>query len=908
MKRSDLAMPWDAVKNDAHRLQIIRSLFDSPLRSFDVTKNHADKLRGISDTTIDDYAADLMRQLELGEYVSSYYETGITAKQLDVILGVDLDSLAGFVGASVIRKYVSPLIQALNATKNTLKSLEHSKNLVEQADSLLMLSEDSQNQNLYELKAGEERGTIITKRFFNDATKIQFAPLYSAGFSLYRTYLHFLTQRKNVAQLYNDSIHTVIINTNLGRIALGGKGNDTYQGEFLMIIDIGGNDRYLMTEQTKMEAMKFPVRAIVDLGGDDLYSAGNYELGGAIFGTNILLDVAGNDTYLGGDFSIGSGVFGIGIVHDFAGNDHYSGKTCTQGAGFFGVGLLIDESGNDNYEAQAHCQGFGSTRGFGAIADKQGNDIYVASSPFQDFLRYESHFESFAQGAALGFRPIASGGIGIIADFKGNDSYLSDIYGQGTAYWYGLGALYDEDGDDRYQSYQYSQGAGVHLAHGILWDKNGDDVYISHGVSQGCGHDIAFGGILDESGDDSYLAESLSLGGGNANAVSLCIDEMGDDSYTARNSLNTMGFSDFRRNYGMIGIFADGGGKDYYGEPTRNNLTMKKSTFGIFADIELNKKSEVVKNEPALTPPDSLKEPLRSTIDSLFIQASAAPQKYQYNVEPARAVIIGMGAEALPFLADKLATESPRERLALDVMLPKMYDKDTVVVKKLLMDSLQSPIFETVAMSAAILGRKKVQESLPVFLELLNDKEWRVRALSAQQLGELGNKAAAAELAIALQDIHPYVRARTAFSIGQILPDNTIELLKSAFVDEAQIVRNSAVQSLKRQKFTKETIKTVFSDLVPEKMRQELTSVFSSIETSVDTADKQSPKEIAEIIVKQPKSVRMTLYMLLRLSATNLWINVLVECRKKKTELELLEILAVKTDKKTKRTKKQLSK
>lgn len=127
----------------------------------------------------------------------------------------------------------------------------------------------------------------------------------------------------------------------------------------------------------------------------------------------------------------------------------------------------------------------------------------------------------------------------------------------------------------------------------------------------------------------------------------------------------------FRRNYGMIGVFADGGGEGLLWRDYRNNVTAKKSTFGIFADVELNKKVDLSKNEPALTPPDSLKEPLRSTIDSLFIQASAAPQKYQYNVEPARNLIVGMGAEALPFLAEKLATESPRERLALDVILPR---------------------------------------------------------------------------------------------------------------------------------------------------------------------------------------------------------------------------------------------
>lgn len=904
MKRSDCAMPHDAVKMDAHRLKFITSLFADPLKSFDLTRQHADKLQVLTDTTVDEYAAELMLQMGLGEYSPVYLETGITAKQLDGMLGIDLDSLAGFIGASVIRKYLIPLVQAEIATRNSLKNILPNHILYDNADSLLMLSTDSQNASVYELKAEEERGTVLTRKFFDEASKIQIDQVYSSGFSLYRTYLHFMKSMNSAAQLARDSVRSVVLNTKLGRIALGGRGNDLYQGEYLLIVDVGGNDKYLLAERVKSDTKAHPVRAIIDLRGNDVYVAGNYSLGGAIFGSNILMDAEGDDLYSAGDFSLGCGLFGLGIVHDMEGNDHYASKTCTQGAGFFGVGLLIDDNGNDSYTAQAHCQGFGSTRGFGAIADKMGNDVYVASSPFQDFLRYESHFESFAQGAGLGFRPIASGGIGLLLDFKGNDSYLSDIYGQGTSYWFCLGALYDADGDDRYQSFQYSQGAGVHLAHGILWDKKGDDVYSSHGVSQGCGHDIAFGCLLDESGDDSYTAESLSLGGGNANAVSLCIDNSGNDSYIARNATNTMGFSDFRRNYGMIGIFADGGGKDVYGEAKRNNSTEKKSTFGLFADLELTAPDVTQSTEPALTPPDSLKEPLRSTIDSLFIQASAAPQKYQYNVEPARAMIVSMGAVALPFLAEKLATESPRERLALDGILPRLYDKDTAAVEKLLLDSLESPVFETLAMCASILARKKVDSALAKFLEMLHDTEWRIRSLAAQQVGELGRKEAAGELAVLLRDDHPSVRARAAFALGQLLPDNIGVLMIPAFTDEAQIVRNSAIQSLtRRTNYTIEKIATVFNDSVPEKSRRELAKIFPTLENTIDTNDSKTIPMVVEIVMSQPRSVRSNLYRELGLRENKLWKKILEECRKSETVQELIQLLPPKPEKKKKKTK-----
>ena len=86
----------------------------------------------------------------------------------------------------------------------------------------------------------------------------------------------------------------MVLNTKIGRIALGGRGNDIYQGEYILIIDVGGKDKYLLPERTKADAKNHPVQVIIDWGGDDVYLAGNYSLGGAIFGTNLLMDLDGD--------------------------------------------------------------------------------------------------------------------------------------------------------------------------------------------------------------------------------------------------------------------------------------------------------------------------------------------------------------------------------------------------------------------------------------------------------------------------------------------------------------------------------------------------------------------------------------------------------------------------------------
>lgn len=100
-----------------------------------------------------------------------------------------------------------------------------------------------------------------------------------------------------------------------------------------------------------------------------------------------------------------------------------------------------------------------------------------------------------------------------------------------------------------------------------------------------------------------------------------------------------MGFSDFRRDYGMIEIFLDLEGKDFYGSVRgKNDSLWNGSYYGVGYDGENLRPSTAppsVEKKIEKSNEEVLKE-LSSDIPTLFIQASAAPQKYQYLVEPAR--------------------------------------------------------------------------------------------------------------------------------------------------------------------------------------------------------------------------------------------------------------------------------
>jgi hypothetical protein len=375
-----------------------------------------------------------------------------------------------------------------------------------------------------------------------------------------KTAPHLKSLVKNKKDKENDLI--LRLQTSAGEIIIGGFGSSRYSGSPAVIIDLGGDDEYNISSSPKREIGS---SIIIDLGGDDVYrSESDFVYGSGFWGTGILVDLSGDDTYLTKNFSLGSGLFGVGLLVDEQGNDKYFGDTFTMGAGSFGMGFLMDMEGSDQYSGALYAQGFGFVSGMGALIDSSGNDSYFAGGRYKDVLRYKDHYISLSQGFAYGLRPIMSGGIGILFDLSGNDVYTSDIFGQGSSYWWSLGALMDEGGNDKYVSFQYAQGAGTHMTLGILEDKSGDDVYISHGVSQGCGHDLALGLLWDESGSDNYITYDLSQGAGSANGIGILLDESGDDGYYVGRNNNTQGFGDPRRDYGSIGILLDLSGKDRY--------------------------------------------------------------------------------------------------------------------------------------------------------------------------------------------------------------------------------------------------------------------------------------------------------------------------------------------------------
>ena len=109
-----------------------------------------------------------------------------------------------------------------------------------------------------------------------------------------------------------------------GRVAFGGTGANTYEGEYLLVVDLGGDDTYLGA--ASVSGGRLAASVVFDLTGSDTYAymdSSRCGPGGAVLGFAGVFDFAGNDRYRGGAWGGGFGCWG------WAGFETQRGKTPT---------------------------------------------------------------------------------------------------------------------------------------------------------------------------------------------------------------------------------------------------------------------------------------------------------------------------------------------------------------------------------------------------------------------------------------------------------------------------------------------------------------------------------------------------------------------------------------------------
>jgi len=582
--------------------------------------------------------------------------------------------------------------------------------------------------------------------------------------------------------------------TKWGRVVVGGRDRNVYDGDFALVIDLGGDDVYTGRVGAGIGVLSHPFGVCIDLAGNDLYDAPKtlFNFGAGLFGAGILVDCAGDDVYRGYHNTEGVGMYGTGVLLDLAGNDVYDGGWNCQACGMVGTGLLTDLSGNDDYRIQDYGQGFASVWGYGLLAEHEGNDVYYAGGKYIHHPLLPHDYRSFAQGFATGFRPDCSGGIGFLFDDSGNDFYNAEVFAQATSYWYSLGMIYDGAGNDHYNANEYSQGAGIHLSVGILIDRDGDDQYFSRlGPTQGEGHDLSVGILIDCKGNDSYAC-SGGQGIGLTNSFAMLIDEQGHDNYMTTEAIG-QGTGTWARGFGGMGVFIDeDGDNDRYvkGSPGADNSVWTQGTYGTGISLEAKPKPEIPAEDTTYTPDTShVKRPVKDVFkDASVWQVGEARNK----TRRARKELITRGGEAARYMAsEKLNTKDGLELEAMTEFARNLPD----TIAGFLFKGLHESNRYARSNCAYLIGQAKIKDGVDTLLAALKLPGFRPRwAIGA--FGEIGDRKVVPLIIPYLSNPVELTRLTTCATFGKLKDPRALPGLVATLDDPLFTVRSAAEQAI----------------------------------------------------------------------------------------------------------------
>lgn len=626
--------------------------------------------------------------------------------------------------------------------------------------------------------------------------------------------------------------------TPLGPIIIGGTGTDTYQQDYALLIDLGGNDLYL-NHACATSFTSGGVAVLFDLAGNDTYRNDDYAQGVAVAGVAVFVELGGADSYLAGHYSQGAALGGFSMFYEESGDDTYVGDFGVQGFALFGYSLFIERAGSDTYRCASMGQAVASTLGVTILAEVDGDDVYTSGGKYGF---YSTDDASCAQGAASGMREwppkgkyTVYGGIALLCEVQGNDVYHARIIGQGGSYIFALGMLVDSAGNDVYTAERYTRGVGVHVGAAVAIDRSGNDVYTGFYGNNGYSLDRSSGVFVDFAGDDTYRTTGGIGYGHKPRGCGIFVDIAGNDLYNG--SQGSYGQADwpFGEDLFSTGFFLDCGGSDQYlGSNYENNKQWSEGAFGYGEDREIELPASAPESGWAplqlQASSESRLEPDSET-PAAFLKASLALGRLQalryVETAPDELLNAAVALAADGSIAQRrnlidvlhvLRLENklnPTNALAL-VPLLNLSDRDMKILALHTFRELAIKDHRAMTQAAALaladesaevrgvaclaLGSSSWRGARANLEAALSDHAWTVRRRAAIGLGELSDRAAFNKLAQTLvTDGSHQVRGRVAEALGKLKVKKAIPLLRQALEDNDDFVKVCAARSLVTQ-------------------------------------------------------------------------------------------------------------
>ena len=155
---------------------------------------------------------------------------------------------------------------------------------------------------------------------------------------------------------------------------------------------------------------------------------------------------------------------------------------------------------------------------------------------------------------------------------------------------------------------------------------------------------------------------------------------------------------------------------------------------------------------------------LKERVDSLFVKACGWLEKHRDLAEPSKKALIEMGEEAVPYLLDKLDTQSAREKWTLIEIVSKIGEPAVMP----LIESLKSDNKDEVKLASRILGDIKDKRAVNPLIELLDKEDFNTRSHACESLGKIGDTTAFAHVSSCLKDSVEVVRKSAAVALGKM--------------------------------------------------------------------------------------------------------------------------------------------
>jgi len=634
--------------------------------------------------------------------------------------------------------------------------------------------------------------------------------------------------------------------SSIGRVIIGNSGDNIYNKDCAIIIDIGGNDVYLNNAGgTRPDGLGASI--VIDVKGNDTYRSRDFSQGCGYGGIGILVDIAGDDSYTARYYSQGAALMGFGMLSDQAGDDVYTGDFGMQSFAIFGYSILAENKGMDSYRCNMMGQGFASTLGVAILAEGEGNDSYHGGGKYGFYKENDS---AAVQGAASGMRawPVDNkytlyGGVALLSEASGNDKYYAYAFAQGGSYILSLGMMADSSGNDYYSGTDYVQGSGCHLGAGVLVDRAGNDTYLATDHSTGGSLDRSIGVLLDISGNDIYISPFGIGYAGKPRGVGIMADINGNDTYLR----GVVGWARFP--YGEYinssAFFLDLAGCDSYeSKEFGDNRERQQGEWGLAKDFEIKPQTRVTPTPWAPVPYSPDDESIAGVNQEIIKGALSSHTLVRFKAfgnilnakEQAVNLVLEIAGYDAPFARndmidviealrlEKLIAKEGQQQLFQIIRIPDksvrlaglvffmrtfpnniMPEADNEIINILSEIISNNKDAEVRGIAAIVLGQTGKAGVVPVLEKLLEDSEWSVRRRAVIALGYIKDKKALQALIDILQKESAYqVRTQIAASLGRAGFSEAVPYLKQILTPgtkgaaESEFVLFNAARALAR--------------------------------------------------------------------------------------------------------------